>query len=177
MARTKVLAKEKEFTEEKELIVNSVTGEVTGEILPEDQAPESLSIPKEEQINGSEQLQFVGTDGWGIIKVKHSEGYDTIVNAKWEIQDKFFHILEKGREKEEGLYIPLTKVVYFRFDRQGLIYSTQDKKHEDKEDNNEPETCPGIIKCKAENPDRNCVTCYLELKEDPEESEEEDVPF
>jgi hypothetical protein len=70
------------------------------------------------------QMQFVGTEGWGLISIKYGDsyGYDSpekFFNAKYEIQDKFFHIMERGKEKEEGLYIPLSKIKYFRFELEG----------------------------------------------------------
>jgi len=97
------MAKTKEDAQEKIVVMEE----------PEDEKPE------EEKLT---QMQFEGTDGFGIIAIKYGDSYgspERFYDARWEIQDKFFHILEKGKEKEEGLFIPLSKVRYFRFDRQG----------------------------------------------------------
>ncbi|MCL4417495.1 MAG: hypothetical protein M1365_12525 [Actinobacteria bacterium] len=187
MARTKVLTKEKEFTEEKELIVSSVTGEITGEILPADKVPESLLVPAEKQEDKgipTEQLQFIGTDGWGIISIKHGDSYgspEKYYNVKYKLEDKFFHILEKGKEKEEGLFIPMSKVKYFRFDLAGELLPC--KTTECIRSNNDCDRCElnlenikkleicGLKECKQ---NFGCSWCKLNPNKDDDDDDEDD---
>jgi len=115
------------MTKPKELIVDSETMEVTGEVLPEDQIPESMLIPKGEkqEEQNFEQQQFDGTDGWGFIEVHYSDGNIKMKFVQWEVEDKFFHIKEKGLEKEEGIYIPLSKLTHFKFYRRPPIENSE----------------------------------------------------
>ena len=79
----------------------------------------------EKQEEKLEQMQFIGTEGYGIITIKNGDTYNSTTqkyyNVKWEIHDKFFHIKEKGKEVEEGLYIPMSKVKEFSFAMEGEL--------------------------------------------------------
>jgi len=87
---------------------------IVEEVIIEEEKPIEVSSEKQEDLFG-EQQQFEGTDGWGCIEVSYSDGNIKMQNVKWELRDKFFHILEKDKEVEEGIFIPLTKVVHFSF--------------------------------------------------------------